>query len=183
VLPDQNSNSNTKKKRILAVDDEPDITLTVKAGLEATGLFQVNTFNDPELALSSFKPRLYDIVLLDFKMPKMYGYELYDEMKKIDIRPKENSSYVRSSTEPFNDDMKLDQERVKKWLVHFGLLRKESDWYHIHVSGHGSRDQLQHIVRNSNSKKVIPIHTEYEEYYANWHDNVVNVTLNSSLEI
>jgi two-component system, OmpR family, response regulator ChvI len=61
VLPDQNSNSNTKKKRILAVDDEPDITLTVKAGLEATGLFQVDTFSDPELALSSFKPRLYDI--------------------------------------------------------------------------------------------------------------------------
>jgi hypothetical protein len=76
VLPDQNSNSNTKKRWILAVDDEPDITLTVKAGLEATGLFQVDTFNDPELALSSFKPRLYDIVLLDFKMPKMYGYEI-----------------------------------------------------------------------------------------------------------
>jgi hypothetical protein len=37
VLPDQNSNSNTKKKRILALDDEPDITLTVKAGVEATG--------------------------------------------------------------------------------------------------------------------------------------------------
>ena len=88
MLPDQNSNSNTKKKRILAVDDKPDITLTVKAGLEATGLFQVNTFNDPELALSSFKPRLYDIVLLDFKMPKMYGYELYDEMKKIDNKVK-----------------------------------------------------------------------------------------------
>jgi DNA-binding response OmpR family regulator len=83
VLPDQNSNSNTKKRWIL-----PDITLTVKAGLEATGLFQVNTFNDPELALSSFKPRLYDIVLLDFKMPKMYGYELYDEMKKIDNKVK-----------------------------------------------------------------------------------------------
>jgi CheY-like chemotaxis protein len=88
VLPDQNSNSNTKKRWILAVDDEPDITLTVKAGLEATGLFQVDTFNDPELALSSFKPRLYDIVLLDFKMPKMYGYELYDEMKKIDNKVK-----------------------------------------------------------------------------------------------
>jgi DNA-binding NtrC family response regulator len=61
VLPDQNSNSNTKKKRILAVDDEPDITLTVKAGLEAIGLFQVNTFNDPELALSSFKPSDKDL--------------------------------------------------------------------------------------------------------------------------
>jgi DNA-binding response OmpR family regulator len=36
------------KRRILAVDDDPDITLTVKAGLEANGLFQVDTFNDPE---------------------------------------------------------------------------------------------------------------------------------------
>jgi DNA-binding response OmpR family regulator len=64
------------KKRILAVDDDPDITLTVKMGLEDSGLFQVDTFNDPELALSSFKRGLYDLVLLDFRMPKMYGHEL-----------------------------------------------------------------------------------------------------------
>jgi two-component system, OmpR family, response regulator ChvI len=65
-----------RKKRILAVDDDPDITLTVKMGLEDSGLFQVDTFNDPELALSSFKRGLYDLVLLDFRMPKMYGHEL-----------------------------------------------------------------------------------------------------------
>jgi mRNA degradation ribonuclease J1/J2 len=87
-----------------------------------------------------------------------------------------------SSTEPFNDEMILDQERIRRWLVHFKLLNKESDWYHTHVSGHGSRDQLQHIVKNSNSRKVIPIHTENEEYFNNWHDNVVNVTLNGSIE-
>jgi CheY-like chemotaxis protein len=64
------------KRKILAVDDEPDITLTVKEGLEASGMFQVDTFNDPQLALSSsFKPGLYDMALIDFKMPKMYGYD------------------------------------------------------------------------------------------------------------
>ncbi len=73
-----------EKRRILAVDDDPDITLTVKAGLEASGLFQVDTFNDLELALSSFRPGLYNLALLDFRMPKMYGHELYDEMKRID---------------------------------------------------------------------------------------------------
>jgi ribonuclease J len=83
----------------------------------------------------------------------------------IDIRPKENSSYIRSSTEPFNEETRLDQERVKRWLVYFGLVKEEFDWYHIHVSGHGSRDQLQHIVKNSNTRKLIPIHTENEEYY------------------
>jgi DNA-binding response OmpR family regulator len=72
----------------LAVDDDPDITLTVKMGLEDSGLFQVDTFNGPKLALSSFKPGLYDLALLDFKMPKMYGYELYDKMKKRDSKLK-----------------------------------------------------------------------------------------------
>jgi DNA-binding response OmpR family regulator len=52
------------------VDDNPDITLTVKLGLEASGLFEVDTFNDPELAISSFKPGLYNLALLDFRMPK-----------------------------------------------------------------------------------------------------------------
>ena len=76
------------KRRILVVDDTPDITLTLKAGLEASGPFEVHTFNDPEIALSSFKPGLYDLALLDMRMPKMYGHELYDEMKKIDSRLK-----------------------------------------------------------------------------------------------
>jgi DNA-binding response OmpR family regulator len=85
VLTGQNSNS---KRRILAVDDNPDITLTLKAGLEASGLFEVQTFNDPEVALSSFKPGQYDLALLDMRMPKMYGHELYDKMKKLDGRLK-----------------------------------------------------------------------------------------------
>jgi two-component system response regulator ChvI len=83
VLTSQNN-----KSRILAVDDNPDITLTVKMGLESSGLFEVETFNDPELALSSFKPGLYDLVLLDMRMPKMFGHELYDEMKKVDNKVK-----------------------------------------------------------------------------------------------
>ena len=48
MLASQNNNS---KRRILVVDDTPDITLTLKAGLEASGLLEVDTFNDPELAL------------------------------------------------------------------------------------------------------------------------------------
>jgi DNA-binding response OmpR family regulator len=72
----------------MVIDDEPDITFTVKTGLEASGLFEVDTFNDPEVALSSFKLGLYDLALLDIRMPKMYGHELYDEMKKIDNKIK-----------------------------------------------------------------------------------------------
>jgi len=72
------------KRRILVVDDEPDITLTLKAGLEIVGLFGVDAFNDSELALKSFKPNVYALVLIDIRMPCMDGFELYEELKKID---------------------------------------------------------------------------------------------------
>jgi CheY-like chemotaxis protein len=76
--------SQNTKGRILVVDDEPDITLTLKAGLEIVGLFTVDMFNDPESALKSFKPDSYALVLIDIMMPKMDGFQLYESLKKID---------------------------------------------------------------------------------------------------
>ena len=46
--------------------------------------FEVDSFNDPLIALSVFKPDTYNLVLLDVKMPKMDGFTLYNEIKKID---------------------------------------------------------------------------------------------------
>lgn len=76
----KNSSSNNK---ILLVDDEPDIIFTFKTGLEANG-FVVDAFEDPVLALSNFKPGMYDLLLLDVKMPQINGFELYEKMRKID---------------------------------------------------------------------------------------------------
>lgn len=76
-----------KKNRILLVDDEQDITFTFSIGLEDNG-FVVDTFNDPQKALSSFKAGLYDLLLIDVKMPKMNGFELYRNIEKIDDKPK-----------------------------------------------------------------------------------------------
>ena len=69
---------------ILFVDDEKDVTLTIKTILEETGMFHVETFNDPDLALKRFKPNFYVLVLIDIMMPKMGGFELYEQLKKID---------------------------------------------------------------------------------------------------
>jgi ribonuclease J len=101
----------------------------------------------------------------------------------IDVRPKENSVYIRSSTEPFDDEMELDQRRVKRWLVHFGLLRKEDAWHHIHVSGHGSGDQIKKIVDGSKAKCLVPVHTEHEEFHKKWHNNMKEVQLNDSISL
>jgi two-component system, OmpR family, response regulator ChvI len=72
-----------ERKRILVVDDEPDITLSLKLCLDENGV-KVDSFNDALLALRNFKTGLYDILILDVKMPKMNGFKLYKEMKKID---------------------------------------------------------------------------------------------------
>jgi two-component system, OmpR family, response regulator ChvI len=79
--------NNDKKKRILLVDDEHDITFSLRIGLENNG-FAVDIFNDPEEALSNFKAGLYDLLLIDVKMPKMNGFELYQEIEKMDNKAK-----------------------------------------------------------------------------------------------
>lgn len=109
---DNNNNSyqhegETQKKepaatyRILLVDDDHDILLTFKEGLEEQdddidkskifvdgAKIQVDTFADPREALSSFKAGVYDLLLLDIRMRDMNGFELYEELKKIDDKPK-----------------------------------------------------------------------------------------------
>jgi two-component system, OmpR family, response regulator ChvI len=72
-----------KGKKILIVDDEPDVTLTFKVILQGIG-FTVDTYEDPLVALSNFRPGFYDLVILDIKMQKMNGFELYSEMLKMD---------------------------------------------------------------------------------------------------
>ena len=76
-----------RQKRILAVDDEPDITRLCSLALEYYG-FKVDTFIDSEEALSNFKPDYYDLVILDIKMPKMDGFELYGKLKERDDKVK-----------------------------------------------------------------------------------------------
>ena len=74
-------------KRILLVDDEPDITFSFNMILEDNG-FTVDSYNDPSIALSSFKSGIYAIALLDVKMPGMNGFELSVELRKADSKIK-----------------------------------------------------------------------------------------------
>jgi two-component system, OmpR family, response regulator ChvI len=77
----------SSKGSILIVDDEIDITLAFKKGLENNG-FMVDIYNDPVRALLNFKPDFYDLILVDVRMPKMNGFELYQEIEKVDKKSK-----------------------------------------------------------------------------------------------
>jgi DNA-binding response OmpR family regulator len=86
-MSNHDNNKNNTNKKILFVDDEPDIIYSIKRVLEANG-FVVDSYTDPILALSNFKPRLYDLLILDIKMPKINGLDLYQKMKDIDSNVK-----------------------------------------------------------------------------------------------
>jgi DNA-binding response OmpR family regulator len=90
------------KRRILVVDNEPDITVTLQVGLEEGG-FDVDAFTDPLLALKSFKPNFYDLVLIDIVMPKIDGFELYERLKKVDPDVK---VYFLTASEMYHEEFR-----------------------------------------------------------------------------
>jgi DNA-binding response OmpR family regulator len=86
----------------LYVDDEPDMTDMLKMALEHAG-FSVDIFNDPLIALEHFKPNLYDLVILDVRMPKMNGIELHNQLKQID--PSTRVCFLTASNETYSEEL------------------------------------------------------------------------------
>jgi len=79
----------------------------------------------------------------------------YDFEELNSIQPLQGSCYVLSASEPFNEEMELDYERLVNWLSHYGLPQ-----YHVHVSGHMMPLQLKKALKHMNAKRVFPVHTE-----------------------
>ena len=96
-------------KRILIMDDNPDVTLTFKKVLQGLQVhdftddrhpeanitkgkkkmsFEVITYNDPFLALSEFKPNFYHLMLVDINMPKINGFEFSTKILECDANPR-----------------------------------------------------------------------------------------------
>jgi len=114
-------------KRILVVDDESDVCLALKRILDENGI-TADSYENPLLALQKFKPDLYDLVILDIKMPKLDGFALYREIKRFDKKVKvcfltagEMYYGVYSdifSSIPANYFMRkpIDSEELMKWI-------------------------------------------------------------------
>ncbi len=107
-------------KRILLVDDEPDIIFTIKKILEENG-FKVDSFNDPILTLNNYKVNFYDLVILDIKMPKMDGFELY--IKIIEKDPKAKICFLTAIT-TFNEDFRKTRLALGKTINEDYFIQK-----------------------------------------------------------
>jgi len=110
-MSSKGNDSKIRRKRsnlILVVDDEPDANMTLRTLLEENG-FETNGYTDPVLALQSFSPGKFDLLLLDIKMPNIGGFELFQKMREIDKDVK--VCFVTASElfyEEFRDDRQID---------------------------------------------------------------------------
>jgi CheY-like chemotaxis protein len=83
ILHNQTAISGNKKKRVLLVDDEPDICMVYQIVLEDAG-YECISYTDSVKALKEFKPGCYDLILLDIKMPVLNGFKLCKKVREID---------------------------------------------------------------------------------------------------
>ena len=121
----------SEEKKILVVDDELDNASIFTMGLEDDG-FKVDTFTDPQSALSVFKEgkrRKYDVLILDIKMPNMNGFELYEQIKKLDNKVKVCflTAYGEGYTEEFKKmfpSSSLDVSFIRKPIRIDDLVKK-----------------------------------------------------------
>lgn len=79
----------------------------------------------------------------------------------IDLRPEEGSCYIRSVTEPLDEEAEIELWRVENWLRHFGLYPYEQ----IHASGHASGPEIKQLIQDIGPKLVFPVHTEHPEVF------------------
>jgi CheY-like chemotaxis protein len=111
-IQESKKESSSFAKRILIVDDNPDITYTFKKAFEEANRirgnktsFDVNAYNDPLVALSEFKPDFYDLLLIDIDMPKMNGFDFCIKVFEVDLNPK--VCFISSA--PINQEALRDQ--------------------------------------------------------------------------
>jgi DNA-binding NtrC family response regulator len=76
---------NNGKTKFLIVDDDYDIALTLKAGLDKSG-YEVDLFSEPKKLVREFMPGIYSLMLVDVRMPGMTGFELFEILRKQDDR-------------------------------------------------------------------------------------------------
>lgn len=67
---------NTPEKRILIVDNEPELTDVLKISLETLGGFRVQTENNPSNAAAAAKEFAPDLIVMDIKMPGLDGADV-----------------------------------------------------------------------------------------------------------
>jgi DNA-binding response OmpR family regulator len=111
---------NKSIKRILLVDDEHDLNVSIRIVLEESG-FKVDSFTDASEALENFTTGLYDLVILDIKMPAMSGFSLHKKIRELD--DKVTICFLTAADEVYYEILKMRHHDIDGTCV----IRKPVD--------------------------------------------------------
>lgn len=106
----------------------------------------------------------------------------YQITELIDIKPSEESIWIQAHSEPFNEEMGLDQERLENWLRFFKFQRVQS-----HASGHASPEEIKSAISKVKPKKLYLVHTEepvlYTDYLKDLDLEIINPEQGNNLQV
>jgi len=106
--------------------------------------------------------KIFDVFEVSKQQCKVIlAMSFYDFEELVPLQPAAGSCYVLSASEPFNEEMEIDYERLSNWLRHYGLPQ-----YHVHVSGHIMPLRLKTALKAINAKRIFPVHTENADLFA-----------------
>jgi len=106
--------------------------------------------------------KIFDVFEVSKQQCKVVlALSFYDFEELVQLQPAAGSCYVLSASEPFNEEMEIDYERLVNWLRHYGLPQ-----YHVHVSGHIMPLRLKAALKEINAKRIFPVHTESADLFA-----------------
>jgi ribonuclease J len=112
--------------------------------------------------LEKYPNKIVDVFEVSKRQCKaVLAMSFYDLEELVEIRPEAGSCHILSASEPFNEEMEMDFEKLVNWLRHYGLPQ-----YHVHVSGHIMPLQLKTMLKEISAKKIFPIHTENADLFA-----------------
>ena len=106
----------------MIVDDDEDLTNLYETFLKFDG-YKVDVFIDPVDALSSFRKDVYDLVLLDLKMPKMNGVELSQELQNID--PNLSFRFITAASKEYVENLKIENPGIEENIIYKPLWLNE----------------------------------------------------------
>ena len=123
--------------------------------------------------MEEYRDKIVDVFEVSQQQCKVVlAMSFYDLEELVEINPRPGSCYILSASEPFNEEMEIDFERLVNWLRHYGLPQ-----YHVHVSGHIMPLHLKNILKEINADKIFPIHTENADLFAKFIDDLKSKTV------
>jgi ribonuclease J len=148
------------KDKILNVPNLGDDNIVVHIPKQKSGTYVEQDYGTKEREFLNLPNAWRADKIKDKQCNVICAFNFFSIDELLDIGPEPNSIYIHSASEPYNEEMEIDSQRLQSWLELFKLSLFQS-----HCSGHAFGDDLFDVARQINAKTIFPVHTECPQSY------------------